>query len=137
LKIAAGVVVTTAALIGFAVAVIVLWGKADDAGNETAWARWTFLLAGIEAIAFAAAGWLFGREVNRSAVQAAKEAQQTAQVQGDRAARAEADGEALRDQIEVKAGASPDTETDLLGSRTTSELAELVDFARRRFPHRP
>jgi hypothetical protein len=144
LKATAGVAVTVAALVGFAVVVAVLWGKADDAGNETAWARWTFLLAGVEAIAFAAAGWLFGREVNRSAAksaqQQAKDAQKTAQAETRRAATAEADGRALRDQIEIKAGAAAQTPGDVLGDSTpgragpAAELAELAAFAHRRFP---
>jgi uncharacterized integral membrane protein len=40
--------------------------------NETAWARATYLFAGVEAVAFAAAGYFFGTQVQRGRVEEAK-----------------------------------------------------------------
>lgn len=44
------------------------WSSASDAAEM--WARKLTIIGGIEALAFAAAGWLFGKEVNREAVDA-------------------------------------------------------------------
>jgi hypothetical protein len=124
--------------------IFILWGKADDANNETAWARWTFLLAGVEAIAFAGAGFLFGREVNREAVKTAqnqaREANQDAQQHAGRAGHAVGAGRTLRNAIEAKArtaaGAAP--QADVLGDETApdvpADMRELADLARTTFP---
>ena len=57
--------------IGFAV---VTWNRADDAdvANEAIWSRYVLVFQGIEAIAFTAVGWLFGREVHRGEAETAK-----------------------------------------------------------------
>lgn len=63
-----------------AVAIIVLVGYAVTVGvmyfligsGETQWTRAHLLLSGVEAIAFAAAGFLFGREVHRGQAAAAE-----------------------------------------------------------------
>jgi hypothetical protein len=140
LKSTMAVVVALLALLALAISIYALWGKADDAGNETAWARWTFLLAGIEAIAFAGAGWLFGREVNRAAAERSQEAQQEATKQASHAADAESRGRALRSAVIAKAasaGGNPGA-PDLLGTGATqnapAEWQELSTLARELFP---
>jgi hypothetical protein len=63
--------------------------------QDTAWSRFMYLYNGLEAIVFAAVGWLFGREVHRAQAQAAQ-ARATAADQradGDRGVHA---GEARR-----------------------------------------
>jgi hypothetical protein len=150
-RVALGVAVL--ALIALAAMIVALWGKADDPNNETAWARWTYLLAGVEAVAFAGAGFLFGREVNRAAVEAAQEqaaeanqtaqeANQNAQEQAERAGGTAAAGRTVRNAIEAKeralAGAGGER-TDLLGgqevdARVAAHLRELGDLARTTFP---
>lgn len=50
-------------------AFLVFNSRGDEAEQ---WARALVVLGGIEALAFAAAGWLFGREVNRRAVERAE-----------------------------------------------------------------
>lgn len=42
------------------------WNASGDEAEM--WARKIYLLGGVESLAFAAAGWFFGREVNRKAV---------------------------------------------------------------------
>jgi len=67
--------------------------------EETVWQRYTYLLTGVEAVAFAAAGYLFGRDVHRGAAQQAEqraeeaksranEAEQRANREGERVSRA-------------------------------------------------
>jgi hypothetical protein len=136
-----GVGVAVVAIVALGVLIWALWGKADDPNNETAWARWTYLLAGVEAIAFAGAGFLFGREVNRAAVQTSQEqanqANESARQKAERAGRAEAAGRTLRNAIEAKSR-SVGTRDDLLGGAeaipAASELRELSDLARATFP---
>jgi hypothetical protein len=50
--------------------------------EEGAWLRVLYLFSGVEAIAFAAAGFLFGREVNRAR---AEQAESRADAEADRA----------------------------------------------------
>lgn len=61
--------------------------------EEMEWARYVYVFGGIEAIAFAAAGFLFGKEVHRvqaeSAEKRADDAQKQAQAADGRAANAE------------------------------------------------
>ncbi len=64
-------------LVAFAVLVIGMFQKLTAAENE--WTRAIYLYTGVEAIVFAAAGFLFGREVNR---QRAESAEKTATVAG-------------------------------------------------------
>ena len=52
-----------------------------DTTNQREWERWVYVYGGIEAIAFAAIGWMFGREVNR---ERAENAEQRADVAGER-----------------------------------------------------
>ena len=73
---------------------------------ELEWNRAAYLFAGVEAIAYAAAGFLFGREVHR---QRAEQAEQRAGSEQKRAASAEktateanAKGKALKQVIEAK-----------------------------------
>jgi len=82
--------------------------------SELDWARYTYLFTGVEALAFGAAGFFFGREVNRGRAQ---EAETRANVQANRAAKAEkkeadanAKGQVLADtlkQIADGAGSEP------------------------------
>src|SRR4051794_7998804 len=137
----AAIVVALVALVAFGVVVVVLWDKADDPDNETAWARWTFLLAGVEAVAFAGAGWLFGREVHRAQAEAAQDqadvAQQAARAETGRAASAEAHGRALRNAIETKRErASQRTRREGYAGPTepSDDLEELATLARQIFP---
>jgi Na+/melibiose symporter-like transporter len=64
------VVAILAVLIWVAFVVVML--LASDSGDKT-WTRLTFLFASVEAIAFAAAGALFGVSVQRERVQKAEE----------------------------------------------------------------
>ncbi|MDV3222682.1 hypothetical protein [Intrasporangium sp.] len=113
-----------AALIGtiYIVFAIIAFNRADDTGlDESAWLRTVFVIQGIEAIAFTAIGWLFGREVHRGeakvaekqaeeAKQDAKEAQaETGEAREaaigavERAAAAEKDGQRLAEAIRARA----------------------------------
>jgi hypothetical protein len=63
--------VLTVVLIG-AFAAFVAFLLNHVAADATSWERYLYLLTGVEAIVFAAVGWLFGREVNRARAESAE-----------------------------------------------------------------
>jgi hypothetical protein len=49
-----------------------LFFASDNADiDETHWSRYVYVFGGLEAIVFTAVGWIFGREVNRTAAETA------------------------------------------------------------------
>lgn len=76
----------------FLVLSVWLFTAADNEGTtEIVWSRYAYIVGGIEAIVFAAVGWLFGREVNRGTAAVAKDHAEAAQ---EDAAAAKKDAEA-------------------------------------------
>lgn len=101
---------------------VIAFNRADDSDiDESAWLRTAFVIQGIEAIAFTAIGWLFGREVHRGEAKVAEkqaeeakqdakqaqaetgEARQAAVGAVERAAAAERDGQRLAEAIRARA----------------------------------
>lgn len=84
-------------MVGFAMFILFLLGH--TASDDKVWTRYVYLFGGVEAVAFAAAGFLFGREVHRGQAEAAQEqadAQQNrANASETAAAEAKANGKAL------------------------------------------
>lgn len=64
------VVLAIVILACLAILIIFLLGQAN--AEDPIWQRYIYLLSGVEAIAFAAAGYLFGREVNRGRAEEAQ-----------------------------------------------------------------
>lgn len=64
-------------LAGFGLFVLYMLGRLDL--GETAWARAIYLFSGVEAVAFAAAGYFFGTQVQRGKVEEAKKEAETAE----------------------------------------------------------
>ena len=99
----------TQGLVPLLVAVIILWWfgtvlkemltQANTSVTPEAWSRYTYLYSGLEALAYAAAGFLFGREVNRQradrAEESAAKSQDIAFEAQSTAAVSEANGQAL------------------------------------------
>jgi hypothetical protein len=100
----AAVWVGLAAIVGMGVLVTVLFPRAADA-TEKEWSRLVYLLGGVEAIAFAAAGYFFGREVNRARAERAEEdvrvSRDDSRRAEDRASRAEKHGQSLADLVRL------------------------------------
>lgn len=61
--------------------------------DELAWTRSVYLLSGLEAIAFAAAGYFFGSEASRKAADSAKEDAETAKTDAKTAKKGQTDAE--------------------------------------------
>lgn len=97
--------VAIAALVGYAAFVFVMLGRTSEL--ELAWTRDLYLLSGVEAVALAGAGFVFGKEVHRQQAEAAQ-------------ARAE-DAEQKADQSEQKA---------ITAERNAYEAAKLAEVTR-------
>ena len=118
--------------------------------DDKTWARELQLLGGFEAIAFTAAGYLFGREVNRkradNAEERAGDAEKRAEEAKAEAATQTAKGKALAAAVETKAanrtptpGVGGGGALEQLGPGTATNIAdpslqELADLSRRLFP---
>lgn len=115
---------------------------------ELEWNRAAYLFAGVEAIAYAAAGFLFGREVHR---QRAEQAEQRASSEQQRAATAEkkateenTKGKALKQVIEVKKSSLQRSAADMEGLESfraggppaagQTDIDELSKLASEMFP---
>jgi hypothetical protein len=98
--------------------------------NETQWARMTYVFASVEAIAFAAAGALFGVSVQRERVKAAER-------KADGNAREAANGRALAEVAIADAAPAPDPQ-DAYSFDSPQGSADVrhrhADLARRLFP---
>lgn len=118
------------ALAGFAWFITYMLGLTTT--TETQWTRAVYLFTGAEAIAFAAAGFFFGREVNRQRAERAED-------RADKAQAAEARGTSLAEAIRIKAqGHANKTQLYGLGANvvqaTQADFSELVALADRLFP---
>ena len=93
-----------------AFAVLAVWMMASADVEETTWARRVYVFGAVEAIVFAAVGWLFGREVHRGQAEAAQkdaqeakadaaEARDTASAKSEEAAVARTKGQALASAV--------------------------------------
>jgi hypothetical protein len=110
----------TQGVIPLLIAIIVLWyfatvlkqmfGLTNPAiVGEVQWGRNAYLYAGVEALAYAAAGFLFGREVNRQRAEKAEEnasrSQREANSANRVAAQSVANGRALAESVRALEGA--------------------------------
>ena len=119
-KVAVGVAVVVA--LAYIVFVGVMWDHVDD--GDADWSRRMLLFGGLEAIVFAAVGWLFGKEVNRGAVEAAEQANERANEETRERATAEQKGRTLADAVR---SASEGRETARVAPPGTTSLEVLAD----------
>ena len=132
-------VVAIAVLVAFGVMVAYLVGHADT--DERTWTRLAWLLSSVEAIAFGAAGALFGASVQRDRAVAAE--QRAAENQRDAVA-----GRTLADTIKAGASSGPrapggsgvsppsgaKSAGDILGGAGARSQDPYLDLAQRLFP---
>jgi hypothetical protein len=141
-------IVAIVVLVGFGGLLYYLF-SISSAANETLWNRAIFLYGGVEALAFAAAGYLFGKEVHRqqaeNAEKRADEKTKDVERETKKAATAEANGQSLAKAIAVKRGSATSAKSRLEGlGRSEGQagdllangsLEELDQLARQLFPH--
>lgn len=127
-------VAAVAAMLAFGWFVYYMLGQTKT--EEKEWTRAVYLFQGVEAVAFAAAGFIFGKEVHR---ERAEKAEKRA-VEGEKEA---AKGKALADVVKSKAHAHPAkaasiktmvTSPEQAFEATRGDLDELADVARKMFP---
>ena len=111
--------------------------------SDLEWARATYLLNGLEALAFAGAGFFFGREVNRQRAERAEDAKNAADARADQAtdtaADAKAKGLALATTIRSQAQQAGQPGRTGIGApggttATQSDIGNLKDLADTLFP---
>ena len=71
----------------------------ETEASEITWQRRVYLLSAVEAIAFAGAGWLFGREVHRQQAEAAENRAEKAEAAAAGASAAHERGMALKHAV--------------------------------------
>ena len=130
----------------FAASCWVLYRTADKAGvTETLWGRYVYIFGALEAMVFTAVGWIFGREVHRTAAEVASQdaarAHQEAERTRQQAAAAEDQaekGRALAEAVKASVGALGGIE-GIGGAHpqvdsTPSQLISLKQMADKLFP---
>lgn len=131
------------ALVGFVCFILYMLGLKSS--SELEWTRSVYLFSGVEAIAFAAAGFLFGKEVHRKRAESAEgrseKAENEATTSRAEAIEAKTNGEAIVDFIDAMAQAQEQSSEELerfgpspAVTRTRADLEKLRDFAHKRFP---
>ena len=123
-----------AAIVAFGWFVYYMLGQTKT--DEKEWTRAVYLFQGVEALAFAAAGFVFGKEVHR---ERADKAEKEAKENGKEAAK----GKALAELVKSKAHAHPAKAATFKAmvtsplqafDATRADVDELADVAREMFP---
>jgi type VI protein secretion system component VasK len=127
-------ILAVALLVLFALSCWLLFRLADDTGvDEKVWARYLYVFGALQAIVFTAVGWIFDREVHRSAAEAAtkdaKRAKQEAKDAANEAKQEAVRGHALAEAVKASVGALGGL--DRIGaasSETTSMPSQLISL---------
>jgi hypothetical protein len=104
-----------------------------DTGNAVEWERWVYVFGAIQAPAFTAIGWLFGREVNRERADAAE--RRAGEADAERA-EAEVNGAKLAGMVVAAEGGTASAGGPRLerhGAAPAGGVSEAVAFARRMY----
>jgi len=109
--------------------------------NQASWERYVYLLSGVEAVVFAAVGWLFGKEVHREQAEKAEakaEAATTKHVAAAAEAASEkAKGLGLARAIVTHTASAPDRLAALgvdMGPAHAAEMAPIASLAQESYP---
>ena|SRR5215469_3133439 len=123
-------VIAIALLVAYLVFIALQW-KAT-AQNATSWSRHQELLDGLQALAFAAAGALFGTTVQRQVTNKAEERASSAETKAAQNERDAEKGRALQRAIEVRAAHGPRERDAMRGGQAQqvdNVLSELAGLA--------
>ena len=130
--------------IGIAILILLAWLAVlgwlllQTDATEVVWARWLTVLASLEAVAFAAAGALFGTTVQRQRVKDAADRATQAEERAEKNLEAATSGRKLSDAVIEKARREPAQGLERTSSgQSAGDLDELALLARQLFPDRP
>jgi len=139
-----GVATAAALIVLTAWLVLVLWLAFHTGANEQQWARLNSVMGSLEAVAFAAAGALFGTTVQKQRVQESKEQAEkadnravAAEQKASANAQAATNGKALAAAVKARAGTRASfevTEENRGSSRSREPHDDLVALAEKLFP---
>ena len=118
-KLTLAAAVTVVSLVAFFLLVLYLLPRTGE--SELVWTRSVYLLTAVQAIAFAAVGWLFGREVHRNQAQVAEKRADEAQQHRDQADRERAEAEKSAAAERAKGGTFAATVYSILNGQTATE----------------
>jgi hypothetical protein len=124
-------IVTIAALVILGLFFVILfWVFFHLKGIEQSqWEHSVYLLSGIEAIAFAAAGFLFGREVHRARADAAEERADKEESKKENAEKAAEKGKSLARLVKVKQQHTPARNEAFSGFVPEAKAAAAADYS--------
>jgi hypothetical protein len=128
------------AALAVAVAVIavwlgfLIWLLVEVSANEVTWTRLLVVLGSVEAVAFAAAGALFGTTVQRQRVEDQRERADVAESRADAYQTAAINGHKLAAAVKATRAAGADATRERLAAEAGSEHDPLVELANQLFP---
>ena len=103
--------------------------KEADTASSMSWERWVYVFGAAEAIAFAAIGWLFGREVNRERAEKAEDKADKAQTKVEEELHK---GSTLAGMVRTAAGGKPGVES-MGGGGGNPSLAQAVAYVAKEY----
>lgn len=125
----AALLVAVFALLALGAGIAYLASPAQMASNDLQWARLQYLFGAVQAVAFAGAGWLWGKEVHREQAQRAESRLDTAQKGQTDAARAQGQAQGnlktLADAVAANVGAVNRVHDDIGGGPDALATAKL------------
>lgn len=101
-----------------------------DTENSTEWERWVYVFGAAEAVAFAAIGWMFGREVNRQRAEKAEEGAEKARTD---AQSEHAKGATLAGLVRAGAARAGHQGLTEQGAPGGDDLAAALDYATKKY----
>jgi hypothetical protein len=132
--------VVTAALIA-AFAALIAFLLSEVGASQASWERYVYLLSGVEAVVFAAVGWLFGKEVHREQAEKAEANAEEATTKhlaaATEAATEKATGLSLARAVVTHTEAAPGRLATLgldVGPAHAAEMAPLASLAQKSYP---
>src|SRR5262245_48871713 len=94
-------IVAIVVLVAFALLIYFMISHLES--DDKFWSRALYLFGGVEAVAFAASGYLFGREIRREQINKAEEQTETAKQEAQQAQQKANDAQHRADTAETKA----------------------------------
>ncbi|MGH3833570.1 MAG: hypothetical protein ACRDRS_24565 [Pseudonocardiaceae bacterium] len=122
-------VVVIAAWLGF-----LIWLLVEVNASEVTWERLLVVLGSVEAVAFAAAGALFGTTVQRQRVEDQRARADVAESRADTYQTAAINGHKLAAAIKVTRAAGADAARERLAAEADPERDPLLELANQLFP---
>ncbi|MDX1363366.1 MAG: hypothetical protein R3243_04085 [Arenibacter latericius] len=133
-------IIAVGVLIGYGFFIYFLIGKSN--AKELDWSRLIYLFSGVEAIVFAAVGFLFGREVNRKRAENAEKSSELAEKQKEvikEQVVKERNNALILGAMAVQAEKSTSSITDLRSdvlerTPTPSSIGSIAEKAKKMYP---